>query len=299
MDAFEFGFDSANVVKVNTVEKFEQKTAKQSNIVSIICFRKHSDGVLAKKKQEKGSDLTDEEREEILKKVDAKIAEKLGKPIESLTEVDRLDVSSPRFAMSRTHYIETNKVGTIRCLSTYNEAGEIVKKAQCCKVDEKEAAQVIATGIVVYPTDNNEVEMDLLAMQKQLKFYIWKLSAVKFKKIQSLYMNARNDKKPYIDLMVTLDGDPKYQKQDISVMGGLASFLREDTKSNGELIIGDGVRTFIKERGIKLFKNTEDVLGYKLDAAKLAEKLSGGNSGGNSAKAENQTQTVNYSNMIE
>ena len=293
MDAFEFGLDSAQVVTVNSVEKFEQKASKQKNIVSIICFRKYSDGVLAKKTMEKGSPLTDEEREEFIKKVDEKIAANLGKTVEELTEMDRLDTSSPRFAMSRTHYIETNKVGTIRCLSTYNSSGEIVKKAQCCKVDPKEAQQVVATGVVVYPTDNDEVDLDLLAMKKQLNFFIWKLSATKFKKIEALYKNARNDKKPFIDLSVELDGEAKYQKQNIATMGGLASFLRDDLKKES----GVDVKSHILERGMKIFKSTDDVLGFKMDAAKLAEKLSGG-AKNTTSEQESRPQTVVYNNIL-
>lgn len=289
MDTFEFGFDSAQVVTVNSVEKFEQKASKQKNIVSIVCFRKYSDGVLMRKTVEKGAPLTDEEREEYIAKTDKKIAENLGKPVEALTEVDRLDTSSPRFAMSRTHYIETNKIGTIRCLSTYNSVGEIVKKAQCCKIDPKDAQQIVATGIVVYPTDNDEVDLDLLSMKKQLNFFVWKLAATKFKKIEALYKNARNDNKLNIDLAVELDGDPKYQKQNITSMGGTASFLR-DLKGDMD------VKGYILDRGLKLFKSTDDVLGYKMDAAKLAEKLSGGSKPSNDQ--ESRPQAVPYNNIL-
>src|SRR4051812_4080486 len=102
----EFGFSESKVVKSTAIEKFKQSRAGEKHRLTVVAFKSVIDGVYAREAIKKGSPLTDQEKSELVAKVDGKIAEHLKKRPEELTEVDRLDIKEPRFAMAFTHYNE-------------------------------------------------------------------------------------------------------------------------------------------------------------------------------------------------
>lgn len=263
-DIMEFGFDDAKIIKSQSIDKFQQAKPGQRDRISIVSFKKFHDVVLATKAKEKGAPLTDEEKATYIAKIDAKLAEQLKKPVAELTEVDRLDIKSPRFGVAFTHFGEG--VGTIRCLSRY-EGSTLVKPEICC---EKfgDADQTVAVVIMTYPVDNDgKVDLDLLKARKYTNFYIWKMSSKKFKKLEAAYADARNDNRFTIDLRVTLDGDPKYQKQVIEAASG-ATWARED--------MDPSIRTWVLEQGLRAWKHISNHLGFEMTKDKLIERLSAG-----------------------
>ena len=259
----DFGFDDSKVIKTAGVEKYKQDRPGKVDRVSLVAFKTFHDVLLAAKAREKGEALTDGEAAEICAKIDSKLAENLDKKPEDLTEVDKLDIKSPRFSFAFTHWGEG--VGSIRCLSTY-QGTTLVKPAQCCdKLGDAE--QTVGTVIMTYPVDRqNQVDMELLIQHKYTEFWIWKLSSKKFKKLEGAYIEARNDDRPVIDLKVELDGDPRYQKQLISIASS-ATWAREDTDPE--------IRKWILDQGLRSYKYVSHNLGFEMKADALAETLGG------------------------
>lgn len=289
----EFGFDDAKVIKVVGVETFKQTRPGEKHRVTIVSFKRHHDGILAKKALEAGRPLTDEEKSQYNAKIDAKLAEKLGKAVDKLTEGERLDIARPKFSMAYTHYSEG--VGTIRCLSKY-EGQTMVQPEMCCN-KFGDADQKVGCIIMTYPIDDKgQVDADLLKMRKYTNFYVWAMSAKKFKKLEAAYTDARNDKREVIDLRVTLDGDPKFQKQQIEA-ASTAFWAREDCDPE--------TRAWVLDQGLRAYKYVQQNLGFEMTRDKLMEKLQqlGGGGGGSAqissgAQAEAPKLVSSYSDLL-
>ena len=260
-DVLEIGFDDAKIIKTVGIETFKQNRPGEKHRVSVIAFKKFHDEVLIRKAREKGTPLTDEEKAQLLTRIDQKLAEQIKKPVEQLIEADRLDIKKPKFSVAFTHFGEG--VGTIRCLSKY-EGSTMVKAEECCN-RFGDADQKVGTVIMTYPIDDKgQVDADLLKMRKYTNFYIWVLSAKKFKKLEAAYTDARNDKREIIDLRVTLDGDPKFQKQQIEA-ASTAFWAREDCDQE--------IRSWILDQGMRAYKHVSQNLGFEMKLDKLMEKL--------------------------
>jgi hypothetical protein len=93
------------------------------------------------------------------------------------------------------------------------------------------------------------------------------MTPAKFKKIESVYADARKNKYPVIDIKLELDGDPKYQKL-VFQNGYTASWLDDD--------VTEDVRRWILDQGIKAQKHVKGVLGYDMKKDALIQKLRGG-----------------------
>jgi len=263
MNVLDFGLDDAKVIKSQGIERFKQEKSGHTDRISIICFKTFSEVVIAAKTREKGAPLTDEEKTELVKKIDAKLAENLKKSVSDLTEIDRLDIKQPRFSFAYTHY--KDGVGTIRCLGQW-QGNTLVKPGLCCK-HMGDAGQTVATVVMRYPVDEKgQVDSDLLKKRRYTHVEIYRMSAKKFKQIESVYIDARANDMPVIDMKVTLDGDPKYQKQRIE--NGLSAFwAREDTDPE--------IRAWVLDQGLRAYKHVKRELGFQMSAEKLAEKLGG------------------------
>ena len=277
-NVMEFGFDDAKVVKTSGIELFKQTRSGEKHRVSVIAFKKFHDEVLARKTREKGSSLSDEEKAELFTKIEQKLSEQLSKPIYQITEVDRLNIRNPKFSVAFTHY--SDGVGTIRCLSQY-EGSTLVKPEECCN-RFGDADQKVGTVVMTYPVDDKgQVDADLLKMRKYTNFYVWVMSAKKFKKLESAYVDAKNDKRDVIDLRVTLDGDPKFQKQQIEA-ASTAFWAREDCDPE--------VRAWILDQGLRAYKYVSQNLGFEMKLDKLMEKLSQLPGGGGSVQVSSGAQ---------
>jgi hypothetical protein len=261
---FEFGFDEGTVIKAQGIDRFKQTRPGQKDRLSIVSFKRVHDGVLLQKTREKGSPLTDAEKTDLMAKIDKKIAEQLGKPVEQLTEVDRLDIKSPKFAFAWTHY--RDGLGSIRCLSQYE--GKTVTKPELCCNKMGDADQTVGMIVMTYPVkDGVQVDEELLNAKKYVNFSVWRMTAKKFRQIEDAYKEARGEDKFTIDLIVTLDGDPKYQKQVITP--GSASVWAKG-KMDSE------VRNWVLDQGLRNWKHVSSNLGFDMKIDKLREKLMGG-----------------------
>lgn len=257
----DIGFDDAKVVKQQGVDKFKQEKHGKPDRVSIIVFKTFLDGVLASKAREKGEPLTDQEKADYATKVETRLAEQIGKKPGELTEVDRTDIKNPRFSVAMTHF--RDGIGTIRCLSQYE--GNTLKKAALCCEKMGDADQSVATIILRYPIDDNvQVDPDLLKKRRFTFVEIWKLPPKKFKKVESVYVENRANKMYVIDLKVTLDGEPKFQKQLIET-AMTAYWAREDTDPE--------IRAWVLDQGMRAYKYVSRELGFEMKADKLAERL--------------------------
>jgi hypothetical protein len=286
----EFGFDDGKVIKTNNVDQFKQTRSGEKSRISIISFKKFSDGVLANKAREKGSALTDAEKHDFITKIDKKLAEQLNKPVEDLSEVDRIDIKSPRFAFTWTHYMEGS--GSFKCLSKY-EGMNVVKPEICCN-RLGDATQTVGVIVMQYPLkDGVQVDEDLLAQRKYVQFNVWKMSAKKFRQVEDAYREARGDDKFTIDLTVTLDGDPKFQKQLIAA-GSNAVWAKG--KLDAE------TRGWVLDQGLRIWKHVAPAIGFEMKLDKLHEKfgLSAGpsSSSGVGAHAELPKSSVSYDDLL-
>lgn len=270
----DFSFDESKVIKTQEIEVFKQNKGEKHR-VSIISFKKFHDGVLLRKAKEAGRPLTDAEKAEIIVKVDAKLAEQLNKKPEELTEVDRLDIKlSPKFSVSMIHY--KDGIGSVRCLSTYQD-GVLVKPEVCCK-EMGDATQTVGTIIMIYPVDEHlQADIDLLKAKKYTYVRVWRMTAKKFKGVESTYVGARNEGVHTLDLKVTLEGDPKFQNQKIE-SGSTAVWAREG--------IDPEIRQWVLEQGLRNWKHIAGKLGYEMSREKLIERLNSSTPAQMSAEAE-------------
>lgn len=292
----DFSFDDGKVIQAQGIEKFKQEKSNQQNKVSIVAFKSHAETVFAAKAKERGEPLSDEEKAELNSKVDVKLAENLGKKVDDLTEIDRLNLKSPRFSVAWTHYGEG--IGTIRCLSERDKSGQVVKPALCCKATSrlKEAEQKIATLVMVYPTDEEgKIEHDIFMQRKFTRFEIWRLTPKKFRAIQSCYTDARENNVEIVDLRVVLDKDPKYQNQVISNPVG-AAWAKDD--------VDPEVRNWVLGTALKNYKYVKNELGFEMSVEKLSEKLSGMQASSSalsegSASASSPRVQNSYKNLLD
>ncbi len=282
----EFGFEESKVIKPQGMERFKLGKPGEIARISIVTFKKYSDTKIAQKTREKGAPLTDEEKEEIISKIDAKLKEQLSKT--ELTEADRTDMMSPRFGMAFTHY--DDRTGGLRCLSKYNGA-TVVKQELCC---EKlgDADQTIATVVMLYPLNRDgTVDQDYLKARKNIDFQILRMTAKKYKKIESVYTDSRQNDMGVIDLKVTLDGEPKFQKFLIE-SGQTALWARKDADPE--------LRSWVIEQGIRANKYVKNELGYEMSKEKLIEKLSAaGSSSTTETTAERPKVQGAYNKLLE
>ncbi len=288
----DFGFDDGEVVKQVGCDQFKQNRPKEISRVSIIALKSHHDVILSKKQSEEGRKFSDEEKNELFKKIDAKIAEKIGKPASELTDVDRLSFDNEKFKMAYTHY--KDGVGTFRCLSK-RENNEIVKKEVCCS-QIGDADQTVATIILQYPLDSDgDVDVDLLNQKKQTHVWVYKMNAGKFQKLHKTIKDARKKNGwGAMDLKIELDdGDVKFQKQ-IITSDGSAIWANKD-------IVTDSTRAWILERGLSNYKYTDKNLGKEMKITELIQKLNIANpEKGGYGDSERRLQTKeDYKNMLD
>jgi hypothetical protein len=263
---FDFGFDEAKVIKNVGCELFKQGKAGEKSRITVISFRRLHDNVLLIKTREKGSALTDPEKAEYITKIDTKIAERLGKKVSDLTEVDRLDLKQPKFSFAYTHF--KDGIGTIRCKGKYENIpgqGPTLVKPAICDEHMGDAEQTVGCVILQYPIDSEgQVDLELFKVKKYTHIFIWKMGSKKFKKLESVYVDARKDRRETIDLRIELDGDPKFQKQNINYASD-ATFALD--------IIDPALRQWVLEQGLRNYKYVEGHLGYAMPMDKLLEKL--------------------------
>ena len=287
-DIMDFGFEDSKVIRSSNAEYFKQTKPNERTRISIVSFKRFADIEIAKKQRDKGALLSDTEKADLASKLDKKIAEQLGKAVKELTEVDRLDVKSPRFAVSNTHY--KDGLGTIRCMSKW-EGSTLVRQESCCeKLGDPD--QTIATIVMTYPVDNSlQVEADIFSAKKYVNFYVWRMTSKKFQKLESTYRSAREDGKSVIDIKVQLDGDPKYQKQNFESVN--AHWAKEE--------VNPEIRQWVLEQGLRLFKNVDSALGYRMPMAMMMEKLGlGSGSGSEHHSGEDKPKLIrNYNDVID
>lgn len=268
----EFGFDDSSHIKTNGFEKWKQSKAGQIDRACIVSFNRYHDVVLRNKAREKGSALTNEEQSDLLSRVDAKIAAQLTKKVEDLTEVDRLDIKSPKFWNSFTHFDDKvekggNGIGTFRCLSKW-KGSQMLQQEVCCK-RFNEADQKVACIVMTYPINKSDksVNVKLLLEKEYTEFFVWVMNAKKFKKIEAAYAESRAEEKYVIDMKVELDGDPNYQKQLVTA-SSTSCWAKPDFDA--------GIRNWILEQGLRAAKQINTHLGFKLSKEKLLERMESG-----------------------
>lgn len=285
---FEFGFDDAKVIKTAACETFKQSRPKEVSRICLIAFKKHSDVILVQRAREAGKPLTDAEKADLLAQVDTALSKKLGKPIDQLTEADRLDTKQPKFKFGFTHY--RDGVGTIQCKGKY-ENGNLVQPAVCCD-KMGDADQAVATVILQYPMDSDgQVDVELLKLHKYTSPYIWKLGSKKFKRLESVYVDARNDGQWTLDLKVELDGDAKYQKQVIQ-RASSAYWALDGTDP--------AIRNWVLEQGIRNWKYVQNNLGFDMQMSTLLEKLGQPQlASGQHESADKPQLQANYNSLID
>jgi hypothetical protein len=166
----------------------------------------------------------------------------------------------------------------------------VVKPEICCQ-RLGDATQTIGVLIVRYPLKNDlSVDVDMVNAFQGLDFFIWKISSKKFHQIEDAYRSARTVDRHIIDLIVTLDGDPKYQKQSITAC--------ENAMWEGDNINIE-TQNWILNLGLRLWKHAAPAIGVEIELDKLHEKFglpSGSHMGGHT---EIQRIVSNYDDFLD
>lgn len=282
----EFSFEDSRVIKPSGMEKLKLGRPGEVARVSIVSFKKYTDSIIAQKSREKEAPLSDDEKAAIIAKVEAKLKEQLGKA--ELTEADRTDIMAPRFSVAFTHY--DDRVGGLRCLSKYQGAN--VTKAELCCEKFGDADQTIATVVMLYPLNrDHSVDMDYLKARKNIDFQILRMTSKKFKKIEGVYADSRQNEMGCIDLKLTLDGEPKFQKFLIE-SGQTALWARKDADPE--------LRAWVIDQGIRSHKYVKNELGFEMSREKLVEKLNAaGSSSTPATEADKPKIQGGYGKLLE
>lgn len=260
-EPIEFGLDNAKIIKAAGCEAFKQSRPGETSRITIIAFRTYYDVKLREREIEKGSPLTDAEKADTISKINVRLSEHTGKPIDQLTEIDKLNPKEPKFGFSFTHF--RDGVGTIKCLSKY-EGNNVIKPAVCCD-KMGDADQTVGTVILQYPIDKEgQLDLELFKQKKYTSAFIWKLGSKKFMKLRAVLAEQKNEQRQTIDLRVELDGEVKYQKQNIHFVSS-AAWIREDVPTE--------LRQWVLEQGLKNWKYVKGSLGFEMTVDKLLERL--------------------------
>lgn len=273
-DVMEFGFDDGKVIKNSGIDEFKLEKNGKARI-SLIAFKKYSDGILAKKAQERWGNFTDEEKAkkplslslftdqeklEILANIDKKLAERLSKEVKDLKEIDRLDTTMPKFWMGFTHF--KDGVGTMRCMGVY-KGSTLVEAGKCCD-DMGDAEQRTVTIVMKYPVgEHMQPNMDMIKQRLYTEILLYKLSAKQYNRLEGCFVEARQEGKERMDLKVTLDGDPKYKKHIYETAN--CFWAREDFDPES--------RAWILDQGLRAAKHCPNNLGMELKLQQYLEKV--------------------------
>ncbi len=303
-DVMEFGFDDGKVIKNSGIDEFkiEQKGGRAR--ISLVAFKKYSDAILVRKVKERWENMseseragkslslslfTDQEKLDIISKVDAKLAEKLGVPVEKLREIDRLDTESPKFWMAHTHF--RDGVGTFRCMGTY-KGSTLLEAGRCCD-DNGEAEQRAVTIVLKYPVDEKLIPNEQMMKDRlYTEILLYKLSAKQYNRLESTFLEAREDGKPRMDLKVTLDGDPKYKKH----------VYETSTCFWGKENFDPATRDWILDQGLRATKHCPNNLGAELKLQAYLEKIGQSPAAMGSGAAEDRPKSMaggNYKSLID
>jgi hypothetical protein len=270
----EFGFDDGKVIKNSGIDEFKLEKNGKARI-TLIAFKKYSDGILAKKAQERWGNFTDEEKAkkplslalftdqeklEILANIDKKLAERLNKGVGDLKEIDRLDTTMPKFWMGFTHF--KDGLGTIRCLGTY-KGSNLIEAGKCCD-DLGDAEQKAVTIVLKYPIgEHMQPNMEMMKQRLYTEVLLYRLSAKQYNRLEGTFVEARQEGKERMDLKVTIDGDPKYKKHIYETANCFWS--REDFDPE--------VRAWILDQGLRASKHCPNNLGMELKLQQYLEKV--------------------------
>ncbi len=300
-DVIEFGFDDGKIIKPSGLEQFKLSRAGEKARISLCAFKKLSDGVIVQKSRERWDGMSEEERQgktistsltdaeklDLVQRVDKKIAERLGKPVEEVREIDRLDITNPRFWMGFSHY--KDGVGTIRCLGKYN-GSTLVTPGRCCN-EIGEADQHAVTAIIQYPVaEHLQVNAQLFKERQYTYCWMYKMSAKQFKRLEGTFVEARAEGRSTMDLKVTLDGDPKFKKH--LYESASCVWAKEDMDPD--------TRAWVLDQGLRAAKHCQGSLGMEITEAKLLEKLGKSPAALSSGAAEAAPRAnMSYSGLLD
>jgi len=183
-------------------------------------FTYNANAVQAALKAAKKADkkLTPEEMELVAKKALSKRAEALGKSVDQLTPVDKLDISTAHFRVMRAHYREGLGYVVSRLGKDGADADALWKSLP-------EAKTYFSTLLLVYPTDSEgNINKEALATQikqEKLKFLPWRFSPRVYDEIWKTNDGLRQNNLAMSSQDVKLEcREPQYQNISVSFLGG-------------------------------------------------------------------------------
>lgn len=295
MGVMQFGFDDADAVINTELPIYQQSASEKKSRISVISFKTHLQVWIDKFISENKAAPSTEEINEQRKKIDEKLSAHLSKPVDELTEVDRLNIQVPAFASAMVHYKQG--VGSVQCISKWDKGSRTTNEICCERMEEPK--QKIACSIVNYVALNDDLEpnMDVLRLKQGMKFNAWMMNPSKYTSVKVSYNDGRRQlremeentgrKLPAVfDLKCELDGDPKFQNQKLSHMGckwAHSSIPKE-------------IQNYVLAQGLKIFKLIEKgnkQMGYEISKEKLIEKLSSGSSSSSSSSASDDRPQLN------
>lgn len=196
-------------------------TAKNQTVrCSFVYFHTHDANSVRqaiKKAKKKGETLTREQVIATAKEALQKRAEELGKKVDELTDIDKLDTSTAHFKMMKVHYKEGVGYALSRLGKDGPEADKIWKRMDDPKT-------YFSTLLLIYPTDNEgNLNKEALARQikeNKLNLVPWRFAPRIYEAIWKLNDGLRENNLALASQDIKLEcKEPQYQKIDVSFAG--------------------------------------------------------------------------------
>ena len=226
-----------------------------------------------------GKTVSRQEEVAIAKAALTKRAEELGKPLEKLTPVDRLDLSIAHFKALKAHYHESVGYAISRLGKDGAEGDQVWKRMGDVK-------SYFTTLLLIYPV-NSEGAVDretfgAQVKQGKLKLLPWRFSSKTYEEIFGVNEGLRDNGLSLVsqDVKITCD-NPKYQGVKV-VAAGPATWQKNET---------------VKAAVLTAALNKYDHLNpfREMTTEQVREKLGGGASSGSADDASSD----NFSDLLE
>jgi len=213
-----------------------------------------------------------------------KLAEKLGKEVEALTEFDKIDTSRPAFKVLRSHYKEG--VGSV--LSRLGKDGPEADKLWQSLGEPKTHA---TTLLLVYPCDDdgdvNGEEFVRMVKAGKIKLVPWKFSQKLYEKIYraNAPLIKMNTSLSQMDVIIECT-NPAYKDAEIQADGN-ATWLQHEA-----------IKKAVLEKAIPMYKDLNPF--REMTTEQLREKLGmGGSDSSGDRQSSVDISSVDFDDMLK
>jgi len=233
---------------------------------------------LKRKLAKEGQTATREQMVEVGNRALAKVAEKLGKDVDALTEAEKLDINVAKFKKWEAHYKEG--IGYV-----YTRMGKDGEDADAVWKQLGDIRNYFGTLLLIYPTveEDGELTIDKDRLAKHWRLKPWRLSSKSYEAVHKLNASLKKNSTDIAHQDVKLDcTNSGFQNFDVNA-NGPATWRRNDK-----------FRAMVLERAVKLYEKLDPF--RSLSTADLKIKLGIDDGAGGS---DMDDDTGDYNDVID